>query len=140
MGDSCSNPTDDLFVGRYFNRTDRASSYARDHLWMGGWSLDTFAEPLQMNYISHHNKKKWILERKELRLQRLIASGADVKLLVEAAKEIRQARIRVLRVKRSLVIPKDDGWKAYERIDAKIHEVESTSIETILAEYGYSED
>ncbi len=88
------------------------------------------------SYIAHHTKKKQILERKEAALQRLIDAGAPAAKLLTAATEVRDARIRVLRVQRSIIVPKDDADDKYAIIDRKIEVIANTSAATILAEFG----
>ena len=68
------------------------------------------------SYIAHHTKKKQILARKEAALQRLVDSNAPSAKLVAAADEVRDARIRVLRVQRSIIVPKDDADILYAKI------------------------
>ena len=43
------------------------------------------------NYIAHYTKKKQILARKESDLQRLIDGNVDVRKLIEAAEDVRDA-------------------------------------------------
>ena len=88
------------------------------------------------SYVAHHTKKKQILARKETALQRLIDAGAPVFKLVAAAEKVRDARIRVLRVQRSVIVPKDEADVQYAKIDRKIAVIANTSTATILAEFG----
>ncbi len=88
------------------------------------------------SYIAHHTKKKQILARKEAALQRLVASAAPAAKLVAAADDVRDARIRVLRVQRSIIVPKDDADVLYAKIDRKIQAISDTSTASILAEFG----
>ena len=88
------------------------------------------------SYIAHHTKKKQILARKEAALQRLVDSAAPAAKLIAAADDVRDARIRVLRVQRSIIVPKDDAHVLYARIDRKIETISETPASTILAEFG----
>ncbi len=90
------------------------------------------------SYIAHHTKKKQILGRREAELQRLIAASAHASKLIVAAEQIRDARIRVLRVQRSLVVPKDDADVLYAGIDRMIAEIANTPAQIILAEFGFA--
>jgi hypothetical protein len=91
-------------------------------------------------YIAHHTKKKQILARKEAALQRLIDAGAPPAKLVAAAEDVRDARIRVLRVQRSIIVPKDDADVLYAKIDRKMEVIANTSAVAILAEFDYAVD
>jgi hypothetical protein len=51
------------------------------------------------SFIPNHRKKKDRLARLEAELQRLVARGASREGLLQAASEIREGRIRVLRAK-----------------------------------------
>ena len=88
------------------------------------------------SYIAHHTKKKQILARKEAALQRLVDSNAPAAKLVAAADEVRDARIRVLRVQRSIIVPNDDADVLYAKIDRKIQTISDTPTSSILAEFG----
>lgn len=90
------------------------------------------------SYIAHHTKKKQILARKEAALRRLIAANAPAAKLVAAAESVREARVRVLNVHRSLIVPDGDVVDLYTKIDSEIAKVSSTSLTTILAEYGHT--
>ena len=88
------------------------------------------------SYIAHHTKKMQILARKEAALQRLVDSNAPSAKLVAAADEVRDARIRVLRVQRSIIVPNDDADVLYAKIDRKIQTISDTPTSSILAEFG----
>ena len=87
------------------------------------------------NYLVHHTKKKQILQRKEEALQRLIESGATDDELLAAAAEVREARLRVLQVQRSAIIPKGDCEGKYAKIDQKIKQAASLTPAEILADF-----
>jgi hypothetical protein len=53
--------------------------------------------PFYLNTITNHRKKKERLAKKERELQRLIERGASREKLLQAALEVRDGRIRVLR-------------------------------------------
>ncbi|MDB2687265.1 hypothetical protein N9Y42_08635 [Mariniblastus sp.] len=88
------------------------------------------------SYVPHHTKKKQILARKEAALQRLIDSAAPADKLTAAAEEVRDARIRVLNVQRSVIVPKGDADTQYAKIDAEIERITETTAGAILAEFG----
>lgn len=88
------------------------------------------------NYIAHHTKKKQILARNEANLRRLVNASAPATKLITAAVDVRNSRIRVLRVTRSLIAPKGNMNANYEKIDRRIEQVDSTSVVEILAEFG----
>lgn len=88
------------------------------------------------SYVAHHTKKKQILARKEAALQRLVDAAAPTARLIAAAKEVRDARIRVLRVQRSIIVPKGDAHVLYAKIDRKIQAIADASVASILAEFG----
>ena len=91
------------------------------------------------NYIPHYTKKKQILARKELALERLIAGDAAPDKLVSATEDVRDARVRVLRAQRATIVPKDDAYLQYEKIDARIQSILETPVTAILAEFGCAE-
>ena len=66
----------------------------------------------------------------------MIDSAAPTDKLIAAAGEVRDARIRVLRVKRSIIVPKDDADTQYAKIDAKIERISETTATAILSEFG----
>jgi hypothetical protein len=90
------------------------------------------------SYLAHHTKKKRILARKEAALRRLVSANAPVAKLVTAAETVRDARIRVLRVQRSLIVPAGDAADVYSRIDSEIERVSKMCATTVLAEFGYT--
>lgn len=92
------------------------------------------------SYIAHHTKKKQILGRKEAALRRIINSAAPADQLIAAAEEVRDARIRVLRVQRSIIVPKGDADTEYAMIDAKIERIANTLATAVLYEFGCSVD
>ena len=89
------------------------------------------------SYIAHHTKKKQILARKEATLDRLVQASAADEELTAAAEQVRDARIRVLRVQRSLIVPSGNADAKYTKIDAKIEQVREASLTAILSEFGY---
>ena len=89
------------------------------------------------NYLVHHTKKKQILAREEAKLRRLIKADASSDQLTAAAERIREARIRVLRVQRAMVAPKDDADIVYERIDRAIERLAEKTTDSIVAEFRF---
>jgi hypothetical protein len=71
-----------------------------------------------------------------LALRRLIAGGVAPDKLMAAAVDVRDARVRALRARRATIVPKDDAYVQYARIDTKIQEILETSPLDILAEFG----
>ena len=92
------------------------------------------------SYVAHHTKKKQILARREAALRRLIDADAVADKLNAAAEDVRDARIRVLRVQRSIIVPKGDAGTQYAKIDAKIEVLANTPAAAILAEFGCAVD
>lgn len=90
------------------------------------------------NYIPHHTKKKQVLARKELALERLIAHREPIQKLIDAAEEVRDGRIRVLEARRSTIAPAGNADAQYQRIDEQIEELSNTSIDSILTEFGFN--
>jgi hypothetical protein len=82
------------------------------------------------NYIVHHTKKKRILARKEVALQRLIDAARPSHELLAAAEKVRLARVRALKVRRSTIAP------SYVKIDQKIQAAFDTTSVEILLENG----
>ena len=92
------------------------------------------------NYLVHHSKKKKILVKKEAAFRRLINSNTSADRLMAVATEVRDARIRVLRVQRSLIVPTGDAERQYARIDAQIKQISNTPIAELVVEFGGSVD
>jgi hypothetical protein len=88
------------------------------------------------SYIAHHTKKKQILARKEAALQRLVDTAASAVKLVAAAQDVRDARIRVLRAQRAIIVPKAEADVVYAKIDRKIEVIANTPASNIVAEFG----
>jgi hypothetical protein len=87
------------------------------------------------NYIVHHTKKKRILARKEVALQRLIDAARPSHELLAAAEKVRLARVRALKVRRSTIAPSGDT-DTYVKIDQKIQAAFDTTSVEILLENG----
>ena len=87
------------------------------------------------NYVPHYTKKKQILARKEDYLRLLLIQNASPEKIFAAAKDVRDARIRVLRAQRATIAPKGDAQVQYGRLDARIQVIAAMSVGTILAEY-----
>ena len=75
------------------------------------------------NYIAHHTKKKRILARKEADLLRLINSHRPADKLIAAAEVVRDARIRVLKVRRSIIVPGGDAASQTPKLTLKSNEL-----------------
>ena len=88
------------------------------------------------SFIPNHLKKKRVLARKEALLCRLIASGAGRDKLLAAAEEVRQARIRVQRVKLAIVPPTNGPMsKCLEGMNRAIDTLEALTAEDVLSEF-----
>ncbi len=85
-----------------------------------------------MNYLTNDRKKKDRLARLELALRRLISRDAPLSELLKAAAEVRDARVRVLQLKKYHA---DRTAKHYPKILAAIEATRTTATETILAEF-----
>jgi len=93
--------------------------------------------PNTVNYVAHYTKKKQVLERKELALKRLIDCRATPDKLMAAAADVRDSRARVLRARRATIVPKDDAFVRYAKIDETIQAILAGSLLDILAEFGW---
>lgn len=90
------------------------------------------------NYLPHYTKKKQLLARKELELQRRISRSEPIERVLDAAQHVRDARIRVLQARRATIVPKGDADAQYRKIDDQIEQLSRTSLDLILAEFEYS--
>lgn len=86
------------------------------------------------NYIPRTQKKRERQERLESDLRRLIAAEADLDKLVDAAEEVRSARIRTVRANRQHCC----SLGSEARYDAEIAAIQAIGIEVILAEFGWT--
>jgi hypothetical protein len=88
------------------------------------------------NYIPTYTKKLEMLKKQEERLRRLVCHGAERKNLLNAAEDVRLARIRMLKARKA-TIPPDYGPQdsRIATIDDNVLELQNTSAETILAEF-----
>jgi len=88
------------------------------------------------NYLVNHNKKRQILARLESELLRTLERGDSDEKARAAAEEVRAARIRVLHVERSRLLPKDGPHAfRFKQIADKIDECLSIPVETIVEQY-----
>jgi hypothetical protein len=88
------------------------------------------------NYVVNYTKKLHKLHDREECLRRLISHSAETKKLLDAAEEVRLARIRVLKARKAAIPPSYDPEEArIGNIDNKVEELQKTSAETILAEF-----
>jgi len=88
------------------------------------------------SYLVNHQKKKRVLAKREQKLRKLLNSEADDDKTSAAAEEVREAMIRVFRVKRSL-IPTRSGEDArlLAKVDRQISEWKSLSMKEIIGLY-----
>ena len=85
-------------------------------------------------YLPHCSKKLLILQRREAALFKLIRDGAAQKKIMDAAHQVRLARIRAIEAQIAA-----NGPRAEPNIhDEHIATVKNLSVETILAYFGYS--
>ncbi|WP_425397780.1 hypothetical protein [Aeoliella sp.] len=63
---------------------------------------------------------------------RLLNSDASVTKLLAAAEEVRAAKVRVLRAHRATIAPTDRNTEQFERVDARIAEVEQQTAAELL--------
>jgi hypothetical protein len=88
------------------------------------------------SFIPNHRKKKDRLAKLESELQRLIARGASREELLQAASELREGRIRVLRAKQNQNPERSDSERAvFVKHAAEIAALRELPAEVILAEY-----
>jgi hypothetical protein len=77
--------------------------------------------------------RRWFAASRSL--VRLLRRGASAEQVTRAAKDVRAARVRVLRSKRAQVTPSGDAAAAQlRRLDADIRRCEALAIETIITE------
>ena len=89
-----------------------------------------------MNYLVNNRKKIERLQRLETDLRRLLAHQASPEKLIVAATEVRDARVRVLRLKQSLICPRGEKALAhYEKLQLAIEIAQRCSPEAVLAEF-----
>lgn len=88
------------------------------------------------NYIPHHTKKRERLRRLVRDLRSAVAKNAPEERILKLAEEVRQAEIRVLRADRALAPRSERGTDARAMFDAKISNLEATSIEDVLERHG----
>jgi hypothetical protein len=91
--------------------------------------------PTMANYVANYTKKREALQRREDNLRRLLTRGEGKAKLLQAAEEVRLARIRVLRSHRATFRPVDPDSKQFANIDSRIQAVEEVTAMTILAEF-----
>lgn len=84
------------------------------------------------NYIPHYTKKRQRQTKVENDLRRLIERGALLSKLIEAAEEVRSARIRSIYAKRQHCCI----FGSADRYDKEIATIRSLSAAQILAEFG----
>ncbi|WP_372723410.1 hypothetical protein [Novipirellula sp.] len=86
------------------------------------------------NYLPHSSKKLAILQRREMTLFKLIDENAPHTKIVDAAKQVREARIRTIEARIA-----SDGPRSGPNIhDRYIEFVRQMPLETVLAYFGYS--
>jgi hypothetical protein len=91
------------------------------------------------NYVPHYTKKCQVRRKKEECLRRLICQGAEKKKLLNAAEELRLARIRVLNAKKATIPPNYGPQdKRAAHIDGEIAALQQISAEAILVEFGHA--
>ena len=87
------------------------------------------------SYVPNHRKKSIKLTRKESNLRRLLAQGASLKKLLDAASEVRESRVRVVR---SRLSENPQGYverSVIQKAEQKIASIRNTPLEAILSEF-----
>jgi hypothetical protein len=84
---------------------------------------------------SYGGKKEKKLTRKESKLQRLIQNGASVERLIEAAIEVRESRIRVLRSKQSNNPSSYEQREVVLGLEDAVNALQNTPVEVVIAEF-----
>jgi hypothetical protein len=86
------------------------------------------------SFIPNHRKKLDRLKRVESNLRRLLVRGASEEKLLEAATEVRDCRIRVLRAKQNKNPERTPEERAaFLKIEDKIAALKTLTPETVLA-------
>jgi len=91
------------------------------------------------NYIPHYTKKIEILHKKTEFLRRLISRGVEREKLLDAAEDVRLARIRALKAemaKSPRLTSRDECREWAVRIECKISALEKMDAATILAGFA----
>jgi len=90
-----------------------------------------------MAQYQFHSKQSQLLSFKEDKLRRLIAGGATEKQLLRMAETVQVARIRIIRVLRSKLVPcgGQDLKARYAELDQKINDLLAATPEAILNEF-----
>jgi hypothetical protein len=97
---------------------------------------DEFWDAVMAGYIVNHTKKKRQLEKKVAQLRRLMARGADPEKLLEAALEVRDARVSALRARHNEHSRTSDVNRDVRlRMDRRLNELRSITAEAVLAEF-----
>jgi len=87
------------------------------------------------SFVANHRKRIRSLRRKEGELRRLIDREASEKKLLAAASEVREARIRVLRVKQYSNPETCVDRATYVKIEDEINAIRALSEEAVLGDY-----
>jgi hypothetical protein len=88
------------------------------------------------SYIANHTKKLRILKQREQELVRALTRADSPEKLERAAQRVRDARIRVLAMKRAKIPPKDPNYiAAHQRYTKEISELSALSLDSILNEF-----
>jgi hypothetical protein len=90
-----------------------------------------------MAQYQFHSKPSQLLSFKEDKLRCFITGGETEKQLLRMAETVRVARIRVIRVQRSKMVPcgGEDLKAKYAELDQRIHDLMATTPEAILNEF-----
>jgi hypothetical protein len=88
------------------------------------------------NYLPRHLKKIEALGRRERDLLRVLRRNGGEEEILRAAEEVRAARGRILKVKRSRICPTGSSFAGtYDAINEEIALYESTAVAAIVAEF-----
>ena len=85
------------------------------------------------SFVPNHRKKIEHLAKKEMELRRLIDRGASQDKLLQAALEVREGRIRVLRAKQNKTHPEEVA--TFQKDESAIQALKALTAEAVLAEY-----
>jgi hypothetical protein len=87
------------------------------------------------SYIANHQKKLRALARRELDLLRALRRGDREAKVLEAAEEVRAARVRVLFVQHSLLAPCEQYASRLRQKEEEIRSCRGTPLSAIVAEF-----
>jgi hypothetical protein len=87
------------------------------------------------SYVANHQKKLRALGRRELDLLRALQRGESKAKVLEAAEEVRAARVRVLCLQHSLIEPCEKSEYRLRQKEQEIRLCQATPLSDIVAEF-----